>query len=425
MSAEAVVHVVSKVDNSRQCPVVVPCDPTRCPLPQSSIRVRTALIALTANNLSYARGGTFLHWWDTYPVPSCAPAPFNDADAYGVVPAWGYAVVLESTTSIEPGKLVWGYWPTSTLPTDLKITPTTPAGHWLETSGHRRRLMPLYQRYIEHDPTVSLKSVVPPDLEAMAWTAVFRPVWEGAYLLNRYVFAPTGNAPIHPLGDGQSWGDVDSDLTSAVVVNLSASTKTARSFAWHLAHARQAGTGPLGTLAVTSSTSTALSDQSPFPTKTIDYASVTHPDALAWTAALQPGRIVIVDFGGRGNALEQLLDGMRTLPSAPQITIIGVGSEAKVFAEEELRSLMELGPRLGKIQLNTSGLREAAIGKEGVEVYFSGMLKEWDVWLGAGGAQDMQIVCGEGIRGEKGVEGGWRQLCEGRVETNTGMVFRL
>jgi len=79
------IHVVSKQDNA-----VTATFPYDEPLPQlaeSSVRVKTDCIAITSNNLGYARIGTLLHWWDIYPVPSAAPAPYHNNDEWGIVPA--------------------------------------------------------------------------------------------------------------------------------------------------------------------------------------------------------------------------------------------------------------------------------------------------------------------------------------------------
>ncbi|KAI9785102.1 MAG: hypothetical protein M1816_000513 [Peltula sp. TS41687] len=425
-SGAAEIHVVSKEDNSQKSCIALPSDSSslNTPLAPSSIRVRTDLISLTANNLSYARGGSFLHWWDAYPVPPSAPAPFNDDTRYGIVPAWGYAVVLESTTSIPPGARVWGFWPTSTWPTDLKLKAAEPAGHWIEMSEHRRQLMNAYQRYVVTETQTEVKE----EVELMAWNAIFRPVWEGSYLISRYVFSDGETHPaLHPTGMGDAWNATDADLSSALVISLSASCKTARSFAWLLSHARVPSAGPVALLQVTSSPSSVSSDSSSFPSKTISYASISEPETLEWIANRKSSRVVIVDFGARrADSLERLLDALqrRSLPAlAP--TIITVGSEAKVYTPEELQAYMESGPRLGKIQLNTSGLRDIAMKLQGEEDYFGELNATWDRWLDDEGPGGMKIVWGRGLGGDQGVEGGWKKLCDGRTVADEGLVFQL
>ncbi|KAF5861147.1 hypothetical protein ETB97_000587 [Aspergillus alliaceus] len=93
-------------------------------LSPSSVRVRPLLLSLISNNLAYARTGEIL------------------------LPAWGYATVLESTTDIALWSTLWGFWPTSGLPTDLTLVPGKPSGHWIEVSEHRKQLMTYYNRYV-------------------------------------------------------------------------------------------------------------------------------------------------------------------------------------------------------------------------------------------------------------------------------------
>ena len=96
---EPIAQILSKNNYTRQSIVTLSSSSVEleAPLPRSGVRVNTTLIALTANNLGYAALGTQLHRWDAFPVPSPVPPPFNDSAAYGIVSAWGYATILEST----------------------------------------------------------------------------------------------------------------------------------------------------------------------------------------------------------------------------------------------------------------------------------------------------------------------------------------
>src|SRR3954447_15572987 len=135
--------------------------------------------------------------WDTYPLPINSPLPYSGSNSsWGIVPAWGYAVVVESTTSIPQGAIMWGFWPTSSALTDLKLEAAEPKGHWIETSGHRQRLMHLYNRYNEvQRPPVAVSSpfssFTQEELEVMAWTTLFGAVGESSYLLSHHVFSPS------------------------------------------------------------------------------------------------------------------------------------------------------------------------------------------------------------------------------------------
>ncbi|PIG89900.1 hypothetical protein AARAC_003524 [Aspergillus arachidicola] len=408
MSQTETIHVISKKDNSQHAVVTIdnPSSDTR-QLPPSSVRVRPLILSLSSNNLSYARAGELLHWWDTYPVPSEAPAPYNDQSAWGIVPAWGYATVLESTTDIAPGSTIWGFWPTSGLPTVLTLIPGQPRGHWTEVSEHRKRLMTYYNRY---------EVVSEDDRDTMAWTAAIRAIWGAGYLLSEYVFSSTGT-PVHPYGDaaGLSWTTEDADLSSAVVVNLAASTKTARSFTYNLL-CRPTGSGPLGVLQITSS-----------------------PEALERAAELQiakrqsgagpPAKLVIVDYGARDNVLMRLRELVQSHEALQdcKVVIIQVGGQQKVYTEEELREAYASMKALGMIQSNASTTRDTAIELDGPEAFFDRMNLRWKQWLDdrASTVPDMRLVWGKGVAGTEGMYGGWERLIKGDVRPEEALVYMV
>ncbi len=238
---------------------------------------------------------------------------------------------------MPPGTVIWGFWPTSTSPTNLRLKATEPKGHWIEISDRRQKLMSYYNRYIEQSLNpVSLSSptFAEHDLERMAWNALFRGVWEGAHLLCQHVFSPNPHLhpPIHPLGSDISWTAADADLSSAILITLSASSKTTRSFAYHLAQ-RPKSSGPLALLQVTSSpepiSKAADNLQSSFETRTTSYSETS--DSLEWMAGLKASRIVIVDCGARAETLDQLLDSIKdhsTLQSLKMV-IVQVGDQQK------------------------------------------------------------------------------------------------
>lgn len=402
----SIVHIISKHDNSKHASFGVDPGKELPKLADSSIRVRTSLISLTSNNLTYARAGTPLHWWDTFPVPATAPASYANAENWGILPAWGYGEVLESTLSIPVGTTLWGFWPTSSLPVDLQLEPAEPAGHWIDTSPHRTKVMSYYQRYTQvKDPITE---------EEKAKTSLYKPVWVAGFALDRYVFttSPSQRPPTHPFGTGNAWTTEDADLTNAVVVNLSAASKTARGFLWQLAK-REMAQRPLGILNVTNSPSSL--PQSPI-SKPVSYASLSGSGTLDWIKKLAPRRLVILDFGGPtsiANSLTQL-----NIPT----TTVGIGSEPKVYSPDELKARMQSGADVGMVRLNTSGVREVAIANEGPEAYFEREERVWGEWLVDGEAVGTEVEWGEGVRA---LEEGWEGLCRGEVPGARGLVYRL
>ncbi|KAF9884958.1 hypothetical protein FE257_000868 [Aspergillus nanangensis] len=426
MTSTDTVHLVSKADNCENVTVSLPTAAAPAELPPSSISVRPILLGLTSNNLSYARGGDLLHWWKTYPLPSTTPAPYNDPSRWGIVPAWGYALVLQSNLpDIPSNSILWGYWPTATVPTMLHLEPGDPSGHWIEVSSHRKPLMPLYNRYVQ---------VEAQDKDRMAWTALFQGVWIGGYLLSEAVFAPDvqHQEPIHPLGAavGLPWSAQDADLSSAVVVTLGASTKTARSFAWNLFH-RPKTSGPVGFLQVTSSpaaleTAAKKSDWGG-ATKALAYTEIDQ--AAEWIAGLHPSKVVIVDCGARDSVLGQLCQAIQEHPVLQESNrmILQVGSQQKVYTMDEVTAARASMQAMGKIQYNTSGIQDTLIEREGAGAYFGKVSQRWEQWLDERDSvvPDMHVVWGEGIAGENGIQGGWQRLATGSVRPEEGLIYTM
>jgi hypothetical protein len=275
----------------------------------------------------------FAFRWSTYPVSSTAPAPYNDSTAWGIVPAWGYASVVESTTAIVPGTVIWGFWPTSSGYTDLKIQPSSSEGQWTEVSKHRSQLMTIYNQYSVVPNFPDISSLSENELQQTAWEILFRPTWGSGHLISQHVFTPSPETqpPIHPLGIDASWTASDADLSSAVIVSLSASGKTARSCGWHLSQ-RPKASGPLGILQITSNPN--IGTEGRIATRTIAYGDVFRAGTLEWIARFEPSRIVVLDFGGRGNSLDNLLDSLErnSALTSLKVTIVKIGNEQKVIS---------------------------------------------------------------------------------------------
>ncbi|CAG8924734.1 unnamed protein product [Penicillium salamii] len=442
------VHVVSKADNQEHA--VATLDHSEYEshsLSMSSVRVQPLLISLTSNNLSYARGGDFLHWWDTYPVPAELSPPYNDQKSWGIVPAWGYGVVTESTTEITPGTLLWGFWPTASISVSLKLQPSELKGHWTEITDSRQRLMSIYNAYMEEGhidlpdfvpgiktkPTINISSFVDENLlKRMSWISLFRPTWQTGYLLSRHTFTsnPATQPPIHPLGMNLPWTAADADISAAVVISLSASSKTARSFAYHVFR-RRVVEGPVGFLQV-SQTPDVLEPVAgklgaKIPTKTVRYDQVD--ESVEWIGRLRPKRIVLVDFGARAGTLVQLLEGIKGHSALGDVgtTIIQVGSEQKVYSADDIKENRESMQKMGKIQFNTSGVRDSAVEWTSAQDYHDQVQPIWEDWMQVSHetTPDIQITLGRGVSGDEGIEKGWSRLCLGSVGTHEGLVYAM
>ncbi|KAL3451129.1 hypothetical protein BJX65DRAFT_321864 [Aspergillus insuetus] len=424
------VHVVSKSNNANHA--TFPLPPPTTPLAPSSIRVRATLLSLTSNNLTYALLGDILHWWDTYPVPLDAPAPYNDRTAWGIVPAWGFATVLESTIpEITSETKIWGYWPASAHVVDLTLSKNKddPETHWIETSPHRAAVLPLYNRYIISSST---------DESQHAWESAVRPIWQCGYVLSEYVFTPdpAKNPAIHPLPGVPSvkkeWTNEDADISKAVVISLAASSKTGRSAAHNFA-CRPPGSGPLGLLQVTSSPeaigAAAEALKPHFATKAVAYSDLSQHSVASWIASLSPSKIVIIDFGSRDGGFEavySLIKSHETLSTA-ELVSLAVGFQQKVYTLADVAAAQAAAGAHGIIQLNTGPILDAALLIRGAERVFEGLEGRWENWLANRefAAPDLRLVWGKGITGELGIQGGWDRLCKSEVKAEEALVYRL
>lgn len=430
MGPEAYVHVVSKQDNTRHAACKLPDTQPRSELAPSSVRVRAELVSLSSNNLSYARGGTLLHWWDAYPVPEHAPPPFNRASEWGIVPAWGFARVIGSTvSSIAEGSRLWGLWPTSSHLVDLQLAPVESAtsGLWTETSPHRSCLMTMYNHYRYHP--------APLDETSAAFRCLLLPVFESAHLLNQAVFPAVSatTSPVHPLGLPQlPWTDESANLSGAVVVSLSAASKTGRSLAWQLARNRNVATSsPAALLQLTSSPRTLASftdNKSPSPL-TIKSAAYTEPmdDAMSWIREAAPSRVVVIDFGAPASVLDGFMEALSTSAIAPAsaITVIQVGQESKVFTGAEMAAFQAQSKRLGKVQYNTSGVRDRAMKTAGAAEHLGALDTAWERCYLENGLGEINLRRLTGVGGTGGIEGAWQDLCDGKVTPGVGIIVDL
>jgi hypothetical protein len=106
------------------------------PLADGQVRVRIDRFALTSNNITYAAFGDAMNYWRFYPTGE---------EAWGCIPVWGFATVIESTHADVPvGERIYGYFP---MASGVVLTPVrvTPQG-WFDGAPHRAELHPVYNQ---------------------------------------------------------------------------------------------------------------------------------------------------------------------------------------------------------------------------------------------------------------------------------------
>ena len=402
------IHVINKANIEDHH--VLSYDPPSVSLPKGAIKARSKLLSITLTNRDYALHGSFLHWWDAFPVPEDLPAPYNNREEFGIVCSWGYGEVVESQNDdIKAGTLMYGYWPTSTHPVVLNFQSAGLDGHFTEVSPHRQRLMTVYNHFY----TVEEKSLG----DKQAWNSTTLTLWSAGHFLAKYPFPAVDKTAISP--DGVSaWDNNDGRLADALVVVLVASGKTARGFSWNLTQRSSGDDNRPKALLEVSSAPEALptASTSKIDTKAISYGDLSSGDVLAWIKKLSAKRIVLVDFGAPDNVAQHFHDVVyKEISTLEKVDYIH--ATTPYISTDE--------PRTKCHQFNTSPMMDVAVKNEGLESVYGGRQAAFDKWLAAKGMGDMEIQWGDGIQGDNGIEGAWRKLVKGDLPRRKALVFRV
>ncbi|KAK3380556.1 hypothetical protein B0T24DRAFT_523091 [Lasiosphaeria ovina] len=421
-AATPAIQVINKSDHTDQR-VVALSDHVATPLTAAdSVRVRSRLLALTTNNFTYAMLGSIrpLSWHYVWKMPAALPAPFNNTEKYCRISAWGYGEVVESTVAGLPaGTQLYGYWPLGTATEDMRVAPGPVAGMWHETSEHRSRLIPIYNRY-----TVATAGAT---RETKGWDALMRPQFETAYMLNRFALSwdAAASPPIHPLGGSPApglvpdpvWTAEDADVAGALVVLLAPSGKTGLALARQLRHGRPAAARPRKVVAVGSERSRAFAVGTGFFDDVVLYDDMA--DAAPTAAASASKKIVLVNFGARGDAGEKWMEALRA--RCERLQVVVVGSEPVAKARRVLSSLtQEEGS--GVVQANAGGLREKAIALLSAAVYLPQQTAAWEGFKAEGAVPGLRLEWGQGL---DALSHGWDRLAKGEYGPEVGLVYEV
>lgn len=111
---------------------------TDAPLAPGQVRVATDLLALTANNITYAAFGDLMDYWRFFP---------SGEEGWGVLPVWGFGRVVQSLhPGVAVGERLWGYWPLADAAV-LSPDKLTDEG-FRDAAPHRAELHAVYNRYL-------------------------------------------------------------------------------------------------------------------------------------------------------------------------------------------------------------------------------------------------------------------------------------
>jgi hypothetical protein len=399
------------------------------PLPPSSLRLRTKILSLTTNNLSYARIGHLMGWYSTYPLPTTTPHPYNDPKKYGRVAAWGYAEILESTVKgIDKGMSVYGYLPSSTEWEDVTVerardvqSGSVIGDQIVVTNTHRQHLWKLYNRYRVCGSSSQLARESE-ERDAMGWVALMMGPFTVGHNLCRYVFTSRAGSEgdarrIHPTGNGD-WSAEDAELRGATVVVLNASGKTASCFAYALRHCLPIEHQPDSVIGVGSMASTDMIKRTGWYDHVTRYDNFD--DTLQQIKHSGTKRTILFDFGARPGANTKWRSALSSLSPMVPFTLVTVGGE--VAPQDPEKAAQRLANRASLNIVNASLLQEKGIEVAGEE-YFNDLYTAFEAfWMRARDAGMLKFKWGEGL---EDWERGWEMLCKDEVRADTSLVYSL
>ncbi|TFZ06520.1 DUF2855 family protein [Ramlibacter henchirensis] len=144
---------------------------TDAALAQGQVRVAPDLLALTANNITYAAFGDSMDYWRFFP---------SGEEGWGVLPVWGFGRVAQSMhPGVAVGERLWGYWP---LADSAILSPDrlTAAG-FRDAAPHRSGLHAVYNRYARCNQDPFWRE----DTEAAQ--ALLRPLFSTSWLIDDFM----------------------------------------------------------------------------------------------------------------------------------------------------------------------------------------------------------------------------------------------
>ncbi len=157
-------------------------DSTPAGVVNGEILLQVEQFAYTANNITYAVAADMIGYWHFYPAIGA------EATAWGVIPVWGFARVVQSSVeAISVGERVFGYLPPASF---IKMQPQrVSTERFVDGTAHRAALPAVYNLYrrVDHeagyDPATDRERMLlfPLHLTAFClWDALQDADWHGA-----------------------------------------------------------------------------------------------------------------------------------------------------------------------------------------------------------------------------------------------------
>jgi hypothetical protein len=326
-------------------------------------RLAIAAFGLTANNITYAKFGDAMSYWDFFPAEP----------GWGRVPVWGFAEVVESAhPALAQGTRVYGYLPPSS---ELVVTPDrVDARGFVDAAAHRAQLPAAYNRY-----------------EAVATDRAYDPAHEDRQMLLRPLFFTAFLIDDFLAGRGL--------LDGGAVVLSSASSKTASALAHRLAE--RAGAEVVG---LTSARSVAFVEALGVYDRVVAYEDL---------GTLPVGRAAYVDMAG--DALVRAAVHRHYGDALVHDAVVGATHHDRMGASAE--ALPGPAPEFF-FAPDRVRARAADWGREGLEQRVAEAWAPYVEWTGGW----LDVVH---ERGPEAVERTYLELLDGRVDPATAHVLAL
>lgn len=333
-------------------------------LADGEILVKVDRFALTANNVTYGVVGERIGYWNFFPAEA----------GWGIIPVWGFADVVESKSDeIKQGERLYGYFPMGThlVMTVGGVRPE----RMVDAAPHRAALPPVYNSYAR----VSAEPHFDKGMEDERM--LLFPLYATSFCLYDFLL------------DNKWFG-------AEQVVIGSASSKTAIGLAYAL---KDDASAP-ASVGLTSKRNEAN-------VKALGlYDSVATYDELGAIDASKP--TVIVDMSGDGNVLSDLhrhLGANMKYTANVGLTHFAANSMGPHFIHE--RSAMFFAP--GHIQKRASDWGPGVFEKKAFVFWRDAATRSRD-WLKI-----------DHVKGVDALEGAFREVLEGKLPADKGLVVAL
>lgn len=135
-------------------------------------------------------------------------------------------------------------------------------------------------------------------------------------------------------------------------------------------------------------------------------------------------KIMLCDFGARANTAKDWLTALRTSPLCvdKEVMWLGIAGATKPLSHEEIVKIAGENAALGGIQVNASGMRDAAMSQVGEKRYFEELLEAWDDFKVRGGVSGLRLKLGKGM---EHVGRAWKMICDGDMKPDEGLLFKI